>query len=98
MIVINKTRAKIGSHHRRGDFLNPGRNTLDEASLTRSERAYIDALAKSKLVEIEVEAPEPPPPPPESPIVVAQTEPLALTTATPPAEQPIKRRPRKPQE
>jgi len=97
MIVINKTRAKIGSHHRRGDFLNPGRNTLDDASLSRSERAYIDALVKSRIVEIEVEAPEPTPPPP--PPIVAQTEPLALTTATPPGDpQPSKRRPRKPQE
>ncbi len=52
MIVVNKTREKIHSHHRRGVLLEPGTNDIDDATLTRSERAMITALAKSKIVEV----------------------------------------------
>lgn len=57
MILINKTKQQIPSHHRAGGkFLHPGSNDIEDSTITQSERALIDALIRDGLVE-EVEAP-----------------------------------------
>ena len=72
MILINKTQTKIHSHHRRDVFLQPGPNEIDEASLTKSERAMIDGFVKAGIVERGEAKAETPP---VAPVTVA-SEPL----------------------
>lgn len=87
MIVVNKTREKIWSHHRRGGpFLKPGTNDIEDASLSKSEREMLVALEKHKLVEITE-------PPPESGAqVIATPDAVAEPPAPKPKPKPMKQR------
>lgn len=51
IVLINRTKTKIQSFHRREVLLQPGRNEIDESTLTSSERAMIDGLLQAGVVE-----------------------------------------------
>lgn len=80
MLVVNRTRQKIGSHQH-GFFLRPGSNDVDETKLTKSERVMLKALEKAGAIECRDAPPES-----GSHAITMLEEEIAAAIASPPAE------------